>query len=356
MSDIIDRLRLLKKILLVQYDLNGKKNALSRNLPLPKHPLTIAELQKRKSKLAFALEDLESQKASLKEDIDDNRNHRLSKAFRLYFSDFFHDYFLFPFIVSTVLNVGILFGFWFRYWWVCIIVYSLAFVLSLLVWLIKSLGEVDSSNREKRNKVFALNLEIDEKSEELRSIEEKIAGGKTIPPDYSESELAVLSAFNKCKSDLRVIDKTLSAISKEGNFLYPKYLNLPAVCTFIDYLSSGRCERLEGPDGCYNLYEFEARMDLVITNLENINSNLQYISSEVQSLSHELRDINNKLSRFASDLNRIALHTGELSSKASIAIGDTKYIKACQTFLIADSLPYISKEVTLMKALGDIRY
>lgn len=63
-----------------------------------------------------------------------------------------------------------------------------------------------------------------------------------------------------------ILDK-LYELKINGEFiLYPKYRNIVPVSMFIDYLASHRCEKLEGHEGAYNLYENELRLNSIITN------------------------------------------------------------------------------------------
>lgn len=52
-----------------------------------------------------------------------------------------------------------------------------------------------------------------------------------------------------------------------------------AVCSICEYLESGRCSELSGPDGAYNLFEMEIRMNLVITQLNSVISKLDQIQA-----------------------------------------------------------------------------
>lgn len=63
-----------------------------------------------------------------------------------------------------------------------------------------------------------------------------------------------------------MLEKSLDSLYEMG-IIYPKYRNLVAVSTIYEYLSSGRCDRLDGPDGAYNLYEMELRQNIVIGQL-----------------------------------------------------------------------------------------
>ena len=61
------------------------------------------------------------------------------------------------------------------------------------------------------------------------------------------------------------------------NFIYPKYRTLPALTSICEYFMSGRCTALEGPNGAYNLYENELRMNTIISQLSTIIENLEAI-------------------------------------------------------------------------------
>ena len=61
--------------------------------------------------------------------------------------------------------------------------------------------------------------------------------------------------------------------------LYGKYQNFVAVCSICEYLESGRCSELSGPNGAYNLFETEIRMNLVITQLSSVISKLDQIQA-----------------------------------------------------------------------------
>ena len=65
----------------------------------------------------------------------------------------------------------------------------------------------------------------------------------------------------------------------DKGLLYGKYRNFVAVCSICEYLESGRCSELSGPDGAYNLFEMEIRMNLVITQLNSVISKLDQIQA-----------------------------------------------------------------------------
>ncbi|RHS33390.1 hypothetical protein DWV52_06900 [Ruminococcaceae bacterium AF10-16] len=78
----------------------------------------------------------------------------------------------------------------------------------------------------------------------------------------------------------------------EEGIIYPKYQNLVAVSTIYEYLASGRCDRLEGPNGAYNLYEMELRQNIVIGQLSTITEHLEQIKENQYTLYYEIQNAN----------------------------------------------------------------
>lgn len=79
------------------------------------------------------------------------------------------------------------------------------------------------------------------------------------------------------------------------NVIYGKYRNMIAMSSFADYLLSNRCEKLEGENGAYNLYEQESRADVIIVKMDQIIDKLDSIEQNQYFLYNELSQINNSL-------------------------------------------------------------
>ena len=88
----------------------------------------------------------------------------------------------------------------------------------------------------------------------------------------------------------------------EEGIIYPKYQNLVAVSTIYEYIASGRCDRLDGPYGAYNLYESELRQNIIIGQLSKIETHLEQIKENQNMLYYELRDANTSISRLLSGI------------------------------------------------------
>lgn len=85
------------------------------------------------------------------------------------------------------------------------------------------------------------------------------------------------------------------------NIIHAKYQDIIAVSSFIDYLSSGRCNGFEGADGCYNLFESESRQDKIINQLTEITSLLKDIKQQQYALYCVLNEINTRVENISSD-------------------------------------------------------
>lgn len=104
------------------------------------------------------------------------------------------------------------------------------------------------------------------------------------------------------------LEKALSDLYAE-NVIFPKYRNLVAITAINEYLESGRCDKLEGADGAYNLYEMELRQNIIIGQLSNIIDNLEAIRNNQYSLYVELKRANETVEEIVSemrDMNRDA--------------------------------------------------
>ena len=89
---------------------------------------------------------------------------------------------------------------------------------------------------------------------------------------YSDSE----SVMSQHSSSLASLEAALQALYDE-NIIFPKYRNMVAITTINEYLMSGRCYELEGPNGAYNMYEMELRQNINIGQLSTNVDNLEQI-------------------------------------------------------------------------------
>ncbi len=215
----------------------------------------------------------------------------------------------------------------------------------------------------KETKVFEKNIELYknelvEKNKELEKFNNNF-----------QSELEEMLLENDRYKQLKAIDYEMQYIRnciKENiieekklysyDILYGKYQNYVAVCSFLDYFKSGRCDALDGPNGAYNIFEQESHSNIIINKLDNILKSLDdiknnqfYIYNELKNIDDSLNLINGKLlvnnilqvvqitelSKIIDNTNEIAYNTSVSAYYSKIAANSAKAI-AVMNFL--DSL------------------
>lgn len=102
----------------------------------------------------------------------------------------------------------------------------------------------------------------------------------------------------------RLLDKIYSK-----NIIFPKYRNLAAIAQIYEYLVSGRCTELEGPDGAYNLYESELRQNIIINKLDEIIKQLETLNDTMSTMCSAIQTTNRLLGNISQTLGRIETNT-----------------------------------------------
>ena len=110
--------------------------------------------------------------------------------------------------------------------------------------------------------------------------------------------------MSKHKLVLSTLENALEQLYDE-NIIFPKYRNLVAITAINEYLMSGRCDKLEGSDGAYNLYEMELRQNIIIAQLSSIIDNLEQIRNNQFSLYQELQQSNYIINEILSETRRM---------------------------------------------------
>lgn len=102
------------------------------------------------------------------------------------------------------------------------------------------------------------------------------------------------------------------------NIIYPKYRNLPALTSIYEYLVTGRCSELSGPNGTYNLYEDEMRKDTVISQLNTVIENLEQIKQNQYMLYQQVKTIQQNTGIIASELHQIKGYTVQVAQLTAL--------------------------------------
>ncbi len=132
-----------------------------------------------------------------------------------------------------------------------------------------------------------------------------------------------------------VYDSTKNTLKRLYDFdvVFPKYRSFVAMATISEYLESGRCTTLTGPDGAYNLYESELRQNRVISRLDTIAEQIELVKDNQYLLYTELKKANQISEHIATEVrnladvsHRIAVHSAITARCSEITATNTKAI------------------------------
>lgn len=84
--------------------------------------------------------------------------------------------------------------------------------------------------------------------------------------------------------------------------IFPKYRNIIAVSSFYEYLLSGRCDKLEGAEGAYNIFESELRMNLIINKIDDVIKHLEKIEQHQYMLYSAIQENNKQVNQLSGEL------------------------------------------------------
>ncbi len=101
--------------------------------------------------------------------------------------------------------------------------------------------------------------------------------------------------------------------------IFPKYHNLVAVCSFYEYLMAGRCSRLTGHDGAYNIYETEARLDRILTKIDVVIQKLDQIRDNQWMLYDTIQQGNGIAQRLLNESIKQSRISGRIADNAALA-------------------------------------
>lgn len=147
--------------------------------------------------------------------------------------------------------------------------------------------------------------------------EENKARRKAYDGDLANWNASHSNGLNYLNSKLNE-SKAKLARYYSANVIFPKYQNLPALTTIYEYLLTGRCSGLAGPNGAYNLYEAEVRQNTIITQLSIIISQLEQIKYNQYTLYQEIKQIEYTTQLISSDISALNAYAYTLTQVASL--------------------------------------
>lgn len=81
------------------------------------------------------------------------------------------------------------------------------------------------------------------------------------------------------------------------DIIYKKYRSFVAISSIYEYFESGICTTLTGYEGAYNLFENEARQNMIITKLDDIIRHLDRIEQNQYMLYSAIKECNERIDR-----------------------------------------------------------
>ena len=170
---------------------------------------------------------------------------------------------------------------------------------------IRSDPELQHDADEARKMADAAKIALDDAQRQLAEaeadVEEKCAEAEARPTPASEAQKIL---DGEVAQTMELLQKSIAARNElyAAGIIFGKYQNAVALSSFYEYLMSGRCEKLEGTNGAYSLYESEVRanrvieqLDTVIDSLDQIKANQYMMYSAMCSMKQELTQLNDTM-------------------------------------------------------------
>ena len=184
---------------------------------------------------------------------------------------------------------------------------------------------VEIITRYEQEKESAINKQKEADAKYLKAMEEyrtqRIEADEQYKSDLEREE----NLYNEGK---KAVDGMAYSLSETKNVLdqyyaldvvFPKYRNLIALSSFLEYLETGRCTELEGPNGCYNLFESELRQNIIIGQLSSIVNQLEQVKQNQFILYQELQEANATIKEMDRKTARIMDYTQQTAVNSAIS-------------------------------------
>ena len=174
-------------------------------------------------------------------------------------------------------------------------------------------------NREQEKQQVEQNKYYEENynNERQRILNENEKRQSAYNKNYADWEFSNHEAMNKLNQPLKELKASMIKYYSL-DIIFPKYHNLPALTSIYEYLTSGRCEKLTGPDGAYNLYESELRQNTIVSQLNVIISNLEQIRQNQYTLYQEMVKMNSNVQLIVRELDEIRSYTYTLTELSAL--------------------------------------
>lgn len=202
----------------------------------------------------------------------------------------------------------------------CAIIPLLMIIVRIINVVIDNVHAQDDFEKAKKRAHNAYLKDKRKSKENLSNVQDEVEEKLEL---FEEKASATLEVKGRLTDTLA---KTTDALKRlySLNIIYPKYRNLVAVCSIFEYLDSGRCSELSGPNGAYNLYESELRLNIIIDKMDVIAAKLDSIQSSQYVLYDEMTKANSALGQVNGYMRKLqqSVETIEQSSVINMQCAD----------------------------------
>ena len=192
----------------------------------------------------------------------------------------------------------------------CKVLGALAFgtLISAVIGLISVIVEVSNFNKAKNAHQEALN-----------------ADGRRVANEQRLAQKLI-------KQRSEILDKTIETQMQldalyDLNIIFPKYRNMVAVVTMLEYLESGRCTGLTGPHGAYDTFSTEEKQNAIIGKLDIVIDRLDEIRNSQYMLYDAIQEANSTASEICYQADRLIETNGKIAENAALAAYNSEIIR-----------------------------
>lgn len=190
--------------------------------------------------------------------------------------------------------------------WMILVFVGGGIIIGLVIGILTCIRSV-KEGRNERNRVGLQNLQAAEENRQIALISKNKV--KNLQEQLTHIKSLYANTFSTLK-DFYNLD-----------IIFPKYRSLVPISMFYEYLASGRCFRLDGPNGAYNIYEQELRMNLILNKLDDIIERLDEIQENQYVLSSTIREGNRNAQKICDTIVDCSDQLQDINSNTTI----TKY-------------------------------
>lgn len=193
-----------------------------------------------------------------------------------------------------------------------IFIYGCApFVVILIINKVKSkkaIGRLETNTKRDLAK---------EKNDEQNFLSNSLTQSTKKIENLKNNEISLVKTKDMISESYQKANDALQKLYKK-NLVAPKYHNFNAMASFYEYLSTGRCLAIFGPDGVIDTYEDDIRIGIVIRTLSDIREIVADTNVKTGYLCDQARIANLQLANMNSNLSAIKVSTAATAANTAM--------------------------------------